>query len=70
MKQLALLVLGMGLVGCQFCRTHETVCAVGVGVVAVGLELSFENRGMGKSSDPKMSTPLTPDCRVYPEMCK
>lgn len=70
------LMLALACQGCatvtDFVQDHPRTTAVITGVVVLSAVMTLEqNHKHGPvTTEPRMSAPLTPNCTVYPEMCK
>jgi len=68
---MAALLLGMALSGCETCERHPVACGAALVIVAGSIAASTARHGtQAPEPDGQMSIPLTPNCSVYPEMCK
>ena len=74
MKILTALAL-LTLTGCastqRFIDRHPVITAVALGsVIAIAAAMNGKHGTTAGEPDRQMSIPLTPNCNVYPEMCK
>lgn len=73
MKAATALLLALALTGCATCERHPVICTTAIGVGMTSLALSVHNTRPGNSAssdEGRIGPPLTPNCTVYPEMCK
>ena len=74
MNRLTIGLALLALSGCSICRNHETACAavtlVAVGSIALSMNHSRNQTTGTDGRDYTIGPPLTPNCNVYPEMCK
>ncbi len=61
----------VALSGCATCDRHPVACGVAITLVVGSLAASAARHASASpEEDRQMSIPLTPNCNVYPEMCK
>ena len=57
--------------GCATCERHPVACGTALVFVAGSIAASTARHGtQAPEPDGQMSIPLTPNCNVYPSMCK
>lgn len=66
--KLGVMIALVMLTGCQTMKQYPKTTAF----LATSLALSAygASRDHGRNDEPRMSTPLTPDCAHYPELCR
>ena len=70
MNRLTIGLALLALTGCATCDRHPVACGVAMTLVVGSLAANAGRHGTQADPDRQMSIPLTPNCSVYPEMCK
>lgn len=70
MNKAIALLLALALTGCATCREYPTACAAVTLIAAGSLALSAGHSHQREQEGGRIGPPLTPDCTLFPEMCK